>query len=78
MFLYEVMAVVDSKPFIIDHLNDPFSPEPLTPNHILTMESTIISPAPGKVFKEDLHLCKRWRRVKPLGCHFWTWWKRVE
>lgn len=75
-FLYEVMAVVNSRPLTTDHLNDSSSPEPLTPNHILTMKSTIISPPPGKFVKEDLYLCKRWRRVQLLANNFWSRWKK--
>ncbi|XP_066553505.1 uncharacterized protein LOC136721589 [Amia ocellicauda] len=75
-FLYEVMAVVNSRPLTTDHLNDPSCPEPLTPNHILTMKSTIISPPPGKFVREDLYLRKRWRRVQLLANNFWTRWKK--
>lgn len=75
-FLYEVMAVINSRPLTTDQLCDPSSPEPLTPNHILTMKSTIISPPPGRFVKEDLYLRKRWRRVQFLANTFWTRWKR--
>ncbi|KAG1935726.1 hypothetical protein F2P79_019030 [Pimephales promelas] len=75
-FLYEAMAVVNSRPLTTDHLNDSTSPEPLTPNHILTMKSTIILPPPGKFVKEDLYLRKRWRRVQLLTNNFWIRWKK--
>ena len=75
-FLYEVMAIVNSRPLSTDCLNDSSSPEPLTPNHILTMKSTILAPPPGKFVKEDLYLRKRWRRVQFLSNHFWTRWKK--
>lgn len=42
MFLYETMAIINSRPLSVDHLQDPTGPEPLTPNHILTMKSSII------------------------------------
>lgn len=71
-FLYEVMAVVNSRPLTTEHLNDPLGPEPLTPNHILTMKSTIILPPPGQFTREDLYLRKRWRRVQYLVNEFWT------
>lgn len=38
-FLYEAMAIVNSRPLTVDSLSDPDSPEPLTPNHLLTMKS---------------------------------------
>ncbi|CAI5654355.1 unnamed protein product [Oreochromis niloticus] len=75
-FLYEVMAVINSRPLTTDQLCDPSNPEPLTPNHILTMKSTIISPPPGRFVKEDLYLRKRWRRVQILANTFWTRWKK--
>lgn len=75
-FLYEVMAVINSRPLTTDQLCDPSNPEPLTPNHILTMKSTIISPPPGRFVREDLYLRKRWRRVQLLANTFWTRWKK--
>ena len=45
-FLYEVMAIINSRPLTTEHLNDPSGPEPLTPNHILTMKPTVILPPP--------------------------------
>lgn len=38
-FLYEVMAILNSRPLTIGHLNSPTSLEPLTPNHILIAPS---------------------------------------
>lgn len=75
-FLYEVMAIVNSRPLTTEYLNDPSGPEPLTPNHILTMKSTIILPPPGQFTREDLYLRKRWRRVQFLANEFWTQWKK--
>lgn len=39
-FMYEVMAIINSRP----NLNDPSGPEPLIPNHILTMKYAVILP----------------------------------
>lgn len=75
-FLYEVMAILNSRPLTTEYLNDPLGPEPLTPNHILTMKSTIILPPPGQFIKEDLYLRKRWRRVQFLANEYWTRWKK--
>nr|XP_055049264.1 uncharacterized protein LOC129434357 [Misgurnus anguillicaudatus] len=75
-FLYEVMAIVNSRPLTAELLNDPSAPEPLTPNHILTMKSTIILPPPGQFVREDLYLRKRWRRVQYLADEFWIRWKK--
>ncbi|CAI5657210.1 unnamed protein product [Oreochromis niloticus] len=75
-FLYETMAIINSRPLSVEHLHDPTGPEPLTPNHILTMKSSVILPPPGQFCKEDLYLHKRWRRVQFLADEFWQQWKR--
>ncbi|XP_067305911.1 uncharacterized protein [Pseudorasbora parva] len=75
-FLYEVMAIINSRPLTVEHLNDPTSLEPLTPNHILMMKSKIISPPPGEFVSQDLYLRKRWRQVQFLANEFWTRWKK--
>ena len=33
-FLYETMAIVNSRPLAIENINDPLGPEALTPNHL--------------------------------------------
>ncbi|XP_054868580.1 uncharacterized protein LOC129349422 [Amphiprion ocellaris] len=75
-FMYEAMAIVNSRPLSVECINDPVGPEPLTPNHILTMKSTVISPPPGEFVKEDLYLQKRWKRVQYLANIFWTRWRK--
>ncbi len=79
-FLYEVMAIVmaivNSRSLTTEHLNDTSGPEPVTPNHILTMKSTIILPPPGPFTREDIYLRKRWRRVQYLANEFSTRWKK--
>ena len=70
------MAIINSRPLTTEHLNDPSGPEPLTPNHILTMKPTVILPPPGQFIKEDLYLQKRWRRVQYLANEFWVRWKK--
>ncbi|KAK0141236.1 hypothetical protein N1851_021750 [Merluccius polli] len=75
-FMYEAMAIVNSRPLTSEHLNDPLAPEPLTPNHILTMKSEIIAPPPGEFSRNDLYLKKRWKRVQFLANEFWTRWKK--
>lgn len=75
-YLYEVMAVVNSRPITTLLLNDPTGPQPLTPNLLLTMKSSIILPPPGNFVKEDLYLRKRWRRVQYLANEFWQRWKK--
>lgn len=75
-YLYEVMAIINSRPLTAHLLNDPTGPQPLTPNHILTMKSSIVLPPPGEFVKEDLYLRKRWRKVQHLANEFWSRWKK--
>ena len=73
---YEAMSIVNSRPLTVDTINDPRSMEPLTPNHLLTMKSSIPLPPPGKFIKEDVYARKRWRRVQYLTEQFWSRWRK--
>ena len=75
-FLYEVMAIVNSRPLTYQCLNDPKSLEPLTPNHLLTMKSKTLLPPPGNFVKEEVYARKRWRRVQFLAEQFWSRWRK--
>lgn len=70
------MAIINSRPLTTEHLNDPTSLGPLTPNHILMMKSNIIFPPPGEFVSQDLYLCKRWHQVQFLANEFWSRWKK--
>ena len=75
-FMYETANIINSRPLTIDNLNDPLSPRPLTPNHILTMKSSVVLPPPGNFVKEDIYLRKKWRRVQHVLNMFWLRWQR--
>ena len=75
-FFYEAMSIINNRPLTVDSINNPTSLEPLTPNHLLTMKSSIPLPPPGKFVKEDLYVRKRWRRVQYLSEQFWCRWKK--
>ncbi|XP_048846374.1 uncharacterized protein LOC125717469 [Brienomyrus brachyistius] len=75
-FFYEAMAIVNSRPLTTNTLNDPRSMEPLTPNHLLTMKSSVPLPPPGTFVREDLYARKRWRRVQYLSEQFWSRWRK--
>ncbi|XP_054872902.1 uncharacterized protein LOC111584426 [Amphiprion ocellaris] len=74
--LYEVAAIVNSRPLTTDNLDDPNSLEPLTPNHLITMKATTALPVPGKFVREDLYGQKRWRQVQYLAEQFWSRWRK--
>ncbi|GAA6111991.1 uncharacterized protein LOC113040501, partial [Tachysurus ichikawai] len=75
-FLYEAMAIVNSRPLSVDNLNDPNSLAPLTPNNLLTMKSVPALPPPGKFIREDIYAKKRWRHVQYLAEQFWSRWRK--
>ncbi|XP_038069094.1 uncharacterized protein LOC119738319 [Patiria miniata] len=72
----ECAAIVNGRPLSVDNLNDPKSPEPLTPNHLLTLKSSVILPPPGTFQCVDVYSKKRWRRVQHLVNEFWARWKK--
>ncbi|XP_071492080.1 uncharacterized protein [Diadema antillarum] len=47
-FLYEAMAIINSRPLTVEDLECPDGPLPLTPNHVLTMKSGLVLPPPGQ------------------------------
>jgi hypothetical protein len=47
-FMCEAESIVNSRPVTVDNLSSPHCPEPLTPNHLLTMKSKIVLPPPFK------------------------------
>ena len=75
-FLYEAMAIINSRPLSVQNINDPCGPEPLTPNHLLTMKTKLLMPLPGNFVKEDVYIRRRWRKTQYLMNEFWTKWKK--
>ena len=72
----EAAAIVNSRPLTTETLNDPTSLAPLTPNHLLTLKSSVLPPPPGNFQRPDLYSRRRWRRVQYLAEQFWVRWKR--
>ena len=75
-FMTEVENIVNSRPISIDQLCESDAPEPLTPNHILTMKPKIVLPPPGEFQMPDVYARKRWRRVQFLANEFWLRWRQ--
>ena len=74
--MVEAEAIVNSRPLTVENLNSPQCPEPLTPNHLLTMKSKVVLPPPGVFQREDQYSKKRWRRVQYLTNEFWNRWRK--
>ena len=75
-FLYEAMAIMNCRPLTAQNLNDPMGPEPITPNHLLTMKTKLVLPLPGDFPKEDVYARQRWRKVQYLAGEFWERWRK--
>ena len=75
-FMCEAAAIVNGRPLTIDNLYDSGHPEPITPNHLLTMKTKVLLPPPGRFVREDLYSRKRWRRVQHLVNEFWCRWRK--
>lgn len=69
-FFYEAMSIINRHPLTPDGIADPKGQEPLTPNHLRTMKSSISVPPPGKFVVEDLYTKKRWHRLQYITSNF--------
>ena len=72
----EAENVTNSRPLTVESLSDSASPEPITPNHLLTLKSQVVLSPPGSFEQLDLYSRKRWRRVQYLANQFWIRWRR--
>jgi hypothetical protein len=75
-FMCEAANIVNSRPLTTLSLNDPNSPQPLTPNHLLTLKSNVVLPPPSEFLQADLYCRKRWRRVQYMANEFWHRWRK--
>ena len=77
--LSETASVINSRPLNVENISDPQSFEPLTPNHLITMESKVIprTLSPLDAERPNLYVSKQWRRVQYLVDLFWSRWKEI-
>ncbi|XP_006823892.1 uncharacterized protein LOC102807510 [Saccoglossus kowalevskii] len=66
-FLYETMAIINSRPLTVDDLEDSNEPLPLSPNNILTMKSGIVTPPPPGDFVEGRYICEKEVAQSPIS-----------
>ena len=72
----EVEHILNSRPLIVEVLNDPASLQPLSPVNILTMKWKVVSPPLGEFSKPDIYSRKYWRRIQHIANEFWSRWKK--
>ena len=63
-------------PLTVKNFSDPLASEQLTPNHLLTLETHVVSSPPGKFESADQYSRKRWRRVQYLATQLWLNWQK--
>ena len=73
--LCEVEAIMNYRPLTFTS-SDPDDLNPLTPNHLLTMKTSIVLPPPGNFQCSAVYMRCRWRRVQYLASLFWSRWKK--
>ena len=72
----EVEAIVNSRPLVVETINDVNSEVALSPSHFLTIKSKVVMPPPGAFGKPDLYCRRRWRRVQHICNEFWNRWRK--
>lgn len=72
----EAECFVNSRPVSTNHLNEAGAPEPVTPNHLLTLKPKVVLPPRGKFQRTDVYSRKWWRRVQYVANEFWLRWRR--
>ena len=70
----EVEAIVNSRPMVVETINDVNSEVAISPSHILTMKSKVVMHPPGVFDKPDLYCRRRWRRIQHISNEFWSRW----
>ena len=75
-FFTEIEAIVNSRPLVVDTINDVNSEVKLSPANLLTMKSKVTMSPPGEFSRPDTYCRKRWRRVQHLRNEFWSRWRK--
>ena len=73
--MVETEAIVNCRPLTVENLTESGTPEPITPNHLLTLKTSAVLPLPGNFTRPDLYSRKRWRRIQFLADNFWRRWR---
>ena len=72
----EVEAIVNSRPLVVETINNVNSEVALSPSHLLMIKSKVVMSPPGAFEKPDLYCRRRWRRVQHICNEFWNRWHK--
>ena len=68
----EVEDIGNSRPVVVETINDVNSEVAISPSYILTMKSKVAMPPPGVFGKPDMYCQRRWRRIQHVSNEFWS------
>ena len=66
----EVKATFTSRPLVVENINDANSEVALSPSHLLTMKSKVVTPPPDVFGTPDLYCKKCWKQVQHISNKF--------
>ena len=66
----EVKATFTSRPLVVENINDANSEVALSPSHLLTMKSKVVTPPPDVFGTPDLYCKKCWKQVQHVSNKF--------
>ena len=74
--VFEVEAIVNSRPLTTKVMNDVTSLAPLSPINLLTMKSRVVMPLTGSFTTPHRYSREQWRRVQHVANKFWCRWRK--
>ena len=74
--LTEVEAIINSRPSIVEIINDANSEVEISSSHLLPMKRKVVMPPPGVFGTPHLYCKKLWRRVQHISNEFWSRWRK--
>lgn len=74
-FMVEAESIMNGRPLCADDLGTE-TPEPLTPNLLLTGKVKVVLPPPVEFQRGDVYSRKLWKRVQYLVDEFWNRWRK--
>ena len=74
--LLEVETIVNSRPMVVETINNVTSEVAIALSLILTMKSKVVMPPPGVFCKPHLYCWRGWRRIQHISNESWSQWRK--